>query len=1406
MAERLYGVLPTFDLKNDDWNIYKGQINLALKSLKIAEEDGTGFLLCYGGSQLVSLIYNICSPKDATTVAFKEIIKQLDEYFVQPTNIYTERKNFYDIKNIDGETSQEFMLRLKKAAAKCEFGNHLEFVLCDKFVTSIKSNIIFNKICDQTEELTVKKIIEIAKKCESRFSMKTMEEEVHAVSAYKKNQRIEKSSIKNANVESSAGQSSKNSNNVKCSHCGYKNHSSSDCRYKNLTCRSCNKIGHLARICKSKRKTDKNHVEENASNSNCCKCKSTDKKSKDIGYLDDIYTNSFSDDSEEEFDNPIEISIRVFNQKIKFLVDTGAKISAIPYSLYHNEFADKPLIPNIYNAKGYGGHTLEIMGAIEVPVKFNNIKDVVKLYVIRNGQRPILGRNFLKQFKIKNLEIYNVMHGKEILKNLISSFEDLFSEKLGLLKNVKVSLDTVGNVQPVFVKARKIPYALVESVEKELKKLESDGIIEKIETTEWGTPLVPILKENGQIRICADYKVTLNKFLKDTNHPLPHIEDILYKLRDGKIFSKLDLAKAYNQIELDDKSKCLAAWSTHLGNYRMNRLPFGVKPATGIFQREIEKILHGINNVTNFLDDIIVSGATIEEHNHTLQQVLGKIKTSGLKLNKHKCEFGKEEIVYLGYKISNTGIIKVNKNNAIEQFPVPTNITDVKSFCGLANYFGKNIEHLATKMFPLYSLLKKGNNFSWNEECQNSFEMIKHDILADKTMVKFNPDYELLLTCDASGTGLGAILAHKLPDGQERPIEFASRTLNAAELNYSTIEKEALAIIYGTKKFFKYLIGRKFILVTDHKPLLKIFGQDQSIPQMSTSRLQRWAYHLSIFNYEIRHIKSEKNCADCLSRYPVHDDDCENISNVTYLNLVVNNTDLPIDFNLVLQETKRDKFLQQVITAVREDKVNTLDKTIFQAFITKKDELYIDQDVLMWGYRVVIPEVLRTPLLQQIHCTHLGIVKTKSIIRSYIWWPRIDHEIEQLIKSCESCLMTLPNPSKAEVMNWEKTERQWSRIHIDFAGPINGYSFFIMIDSFSKWIEVNYTKTPSTEFCIKSMLYLFARFGIPDKVVSDNGTQFTSEKFEEFLKSHGIQHSLTATYYPATNGAAENAVKTIKNALKSAEFSNNMSNIDQILCRFLTDYRNSEHCTTKVSPASAVLNYKPKIKLDLILPPAAKMGSHFDEADKSTRSFEKDDDVMIRNYRGKWPWKKATILKKLGPRMYRCKLENNIVLKRHINQIRPYVNSKNTISNEPEKPFYCEDDQQNLEYQPENARIVRFMNPVGDIVRQNQQNIVLDQPLDNRNTPDEIERISSPTSEQTELIIDDELDSFEINNSNISDSSEEYYQTSDNYTFVGSSEGSSSNIDNPANVFPHSSTRNGLRDRSKIRKPERYQD
>ena len=412
-----------------------------------------------------------------------------------------------------------------------------------------------------------------------------------------------------------------------------------------------------------------------------------------------------------------------------------------------------------------------------------------------------------------------------------------------------------------------------EKIETELQRLQSQGVIDPVLSSDWAAPIVPVIKKDGTVRICGDYKLTINKELERDVYPLPRVEDLFSSLSGGTLFSKLDLAHAYQQLVLDEESRKLTTINTTKGLFRYNRLPFGVSTAPAIFQRTMENLLQSIDNVCVYLDDILVTGPSQEAHLKNLDLVLTRLETAGVKLKQQKCAFLLPEVEYLGHKITKYGLQPTaEKIRAIKEAPVPENLTQLKSFLGLVNYYAKFVSNLSSILAPLYLLLQKESPWQWGPEQQSAFDVAKEQLSSDSLLAHYDMNKDLILSCDASSYGVGAVLSHLMENGDERPVAYASRSLSSAEKRYSQLDREALALVFGVTRFRQYLLGRQFKLLTDHKPLIHLFGESRGIPTMASARLQRWALTLSGYDYKIVYKSGKELCnADGLSRLPLPD-------------------------------------------------------------------------------------------------------------------------------------------------------------------------------------------------------------------------------------------------------------------------------------------------------------------------------------------------------------------------------------------------------------------------------------------------------------------------------------------------------------------------------------------------------
>ena len=299
------------------------------------------------------------------------------------------------------------------------------------------------------------------------------------------------------------------------------------------------------------------------------------------------------------------------------------------------------------------------------------------------------------------------------LENVLTKYEMVFNEGLGTVLGYEAKLVMKENAVPRFYKARPVPYAIKEKIEKELNKLVQEGILQPIELSEWAAPIVPVVKPDQCIRICGDFRLTVNQALETERYPLPKIEDILASLAGGERFTKLDLSKAYLQVQLDEASRKFMVINTHKGLFQYTRMPFGVSSAPSIFQRIMDSVLQGIPKVIVYIDDILITGSTDKEHLETLEKVLYKLKEAGIHLNKDKCFFLQESVVYLGNKIDKNGIHPLaEKVEAVKNAPEPKNIIELKSYLGLLTYYSRFLPRMATMLAQLYRLLQA--KIPWN--------------------------------------------------------------------------------------------------------------------------------------------------------------------------------------------------------------------------------------------------------------------------------------------------------------------------------------------------------------------------------------------------------------------------------------------------------------------------------------------------------------------------------------------------------------------------------------------------------------------------------------------------------------------------------------------------------------------
>ncbi|XP_058858757.1 uncharacterized protein K02A2.6-like [Acipenser ruthenus] len=1263
-----YGKIEEYKAEQEDWIQYTERLSQYFIANEIKEtEKQRAILLSVCGAKTYSLLRSLVAPLKPSEKTFAELVAALTEHYNPKPSAIVQRFKFDSCSRKPGISVAGFVAELRALSEYCEFGDTLNDRLRDRLVCGINDERIQRRLLSEST-LDFRKALDIAQGME--IAAKNTSDLQATTSGIL---LLSTGTVNEISYDKSRRQTSysENQHKLPCYRCGGK-HSPDVCNFKDAECYSCKKRGHVARVCRSKkkdtlkqpRKEESMHVVEEES---------------------EVYT-MFNVRSKQQREKPITVEVIINDQVTTMEIDTGASVSIISESTYNRNWPldNKPeLTTSDVVLRTYTGEQVPILGSISVLVKYQGQEIYLRLTVVKGEGPSLLGRDWLKQLKLNWTELFWTQAAG--YQTLLEKHSELFQSGLGTLRGTTGKIQVDPAARPRFFKPRPVPYAMKDKVDQELDRLIAEGVIEPVQFSEWAAPIVPILKADGSVRICGDYKVTVNQVARIDTYPIPRIEDLYATLAGGQKFTKIDLSNAYLQILLDKGSKPYVTINTHRGLFCYNRLPFGVSAAPGIFQRIMDSLLQGIQGVCVYLDDILITGRTEQEHLANLEEVLHRLSQSGMRIKKDKCVFQAPEVIYLGHKIDAAGLHPVEeKVRAISEAPAPKSVTELKSFLGLLNYYGRFLPNLSTVLAPLHKLLQKQVRWHWGLEQTKAFTQAKALLQSSDVLVHYDGKKALVLSCDASPYGLGAVLAHRMLDGSERPISYASRSLAPAEKKYSQLEKEGLAVIFGVKRFHCYLLGRHFTINSDHKPLQSLFNENKPIPPMASARIQRWALTLAAYDYSFRYKPGEDlGNADALSRLPLPEGPQKVPMPTETVLLLEWLSTSPLDARQVSKATERDPVLSRIRRMVTNGWVGLPNRET-KPYFSRKQEISIMEGCLLWGARVIIPPTLRLQVLKLLHEAHPGIVRMKCLARSYVWWPKMDQELEKKVQECTRCQANRHGPPEAPLHPWKWPQKPWERIHVDYAGPVNGKMLLVIVDAHSKWIEVHPMTSSTAEATIDRLRVTFAALGLPESVVSDNGPQFVGELFRQFMVQNGIKHIKTSPYHPSSNGLAERAVQTIKEGLKKME----KGNMESKLIRFLFKYRVTPQATTGKSPAELLMGRKLRTHLDLLYPDerarveqkqAQQKANH--DIHARQRFFKVGDSVFARNFGTGPQWLSGTISKQTGPVSYVVQLQDGRACRRHVDHVRrgfpkepetdmpqpdsPQLDVEDTVSDQP---------------------------------------------------------------------------------------------------------------------------------------------
>ncbi|KAK3097548.1 hypothetical protein FSP39_010680 [Pinctada imbricata] len=1165
------GGLPQFDCKGEvsnigtKWKRWIRAFELFVTGKGVTDADQKKALLLHCAGMNVQDIYYTLPEIAGEDDAYVKTKTALETYFSPQVNLPYERHVFRNLAQSESETIEQFITRLKQQAEYCEFGATLDDQIRDQVIDKCMSSHLRRKLLEKGRTLTLDQLRQIATSMETADkqarNIEGMKElKINKVAGRRERQVVKKPDHGYMHNGKQAAKPEK-----LCFRCGNKGHFGKDltCPARDKLCNKCGREGHFAICCKTRvpqaRKQGKGkprvrHVEEQSG--------------------EDEFAFSVSGFA----DNNNQITVKVGGVNIKMLIDSGASCNIIDKQMWTN-LKDKKIkcksektVRKIY---AYGNpKPLPILGVFYADViTRKRQKENVDFIVIDGKGEALLGRKTATELGL--LKIYTDDSVNTVYlttTDLEGAYPEVF-DGVGTLIDHQIKIHIDPGVKPVVQGLRRIPFSLRNKVEEKLNELERMEIIEKVEgPSTWISPVVIAPKPSGEIRLCVDMRQANTAVIRE-RFPIPTIDEVLNDMNGAKYFSKLDLKWGYHQLKLDEESRDITTFITHKGLYRYKRLMFGISSAPELYQHTIQNILSGIEGVNNISDDIIIHGKTGKEHDDRLHEVMNRLKSRGLTVNKDKLELKMNQLTFMGHVLSKDGIAPTKSRvEAIINARHPETSSEVRSFLGLVNYCGKFIPNLATVAEPLRKLTRNNVQFKWGIDQEKSFNALKRRLSESKSLAYFDKNAKTRIIADASPIGLGAVLAQE-QGGISRVICYASRTLSDVERRYSQTEKEALALVWACERFHLYLYGIKFELVTDHKPLEVIYSR-KSKP---SARIERWVLRLQPYDFNVVYRPGVNNIADTLSRLvkPVSTEPVDDSE--SYIRLVAReNAPRALDIKLIERESAKDEELTEVRYAIKTGKwEKTTCAPIYRAIET---ELTTVGKLVLRGTRIVIPGTLRKQVLKLAHEGHPGIVSMKQRLRTNVWWPGLEKDCEKVCKTCHGCQIVAA-PAKPEPMKrTELPSAPWQHLAMDLLGPFpTGESLFVVVDYYSRYYEIEIMRKTTSDKIIDALEKMFLTHGLPYSITSDNGPQFISEEFATYVEENAIIHHRITPLWPQANGEVERQNRSLSKRIRIAQSES--KDWKKELRKYLVAYRTTPHTTTGVSPSQMMFKRKIRTKL-----------------------------------------------------------------------------------------------------------------------------------------------------------------------------------------------------------------------------------
>lgn len=1094
-----------------EWEDYSTATGLASK---LKNEDGSpnaqglqqsaATLRTVMGRECVKILRSLPTIPEAEKDNPQSILAALSDHFVPQRNLLFDRYKFNTANQLPDESSNDYVIRLRRLAAVCEFGALSDSLIRDRIVIGTTDSATRDRLF---RERPVPNLATCAEYLQAAELTRHHKKQMSATPTEDPNvdvDYLQRDKYRKTAKENNAGQQPGS-----CGWCGKEKHSRANCPARNSTCDNCGKAGHYRSVCRSSsaKPNIQRHVQEvNTS----------------LSFLGDVHLDEV--DESEAWN----VTIAVNGHPTMFKLDSGAAVTVLGD---HTPWLRKvQLRQSDKTLRGAGNTVIPVIGMLHAQLKHKEQQLNEDVYIVASQKTPLLSRQACQKLQLLTLSVNELQAPAD--PNFRAEYPDLFTG-LGLLKT-SYHITLREDVEPVCLYApRKVPHPLLPSVITEIDSMVERGVISPVTVpTKWCAGMVCVPKPSGAVRICVDL-TGLNKAVQRETHPMASVDDSLSKLKGSKIFSKLDANSGFWQLPLDEESKLLTTFiCPERGRFAFNRLPFGISSASEIFQRTMSQILEGIPGTICHMDDILIHAESRGTHNTRVRQVLERLQNAGLTLN-DKCEFSASSIKFLGHIVSAAGIqADPSKVEAIAKYPPPTNIKELQRFLGMINQTGKFLPHMASHTEPLRCLLQQDTDWLWDQPQQTAFQSLKDLLISADTLAHYDPSKDTVVAADASNAGIGAVLLQVQTDTSRRPVCYASRSLTETEQRYAVIEKEALAATWACEKFADYVTGLEFSLETDHRPLVPLLSTTD-LSRMP-ARILRFRLRMMRFSPTIRYVEGKnQRVADALSRAPVGEitlDDTLLVEEVGAMaSQAVNSIPAtPCRLQQILKAQRADEEVEQLKEFVKTGWPSYMPQLpSIRPYWEVRAHLTVTDDLLLYDDRLVIPETMRPEILRKLHEGHLGITKCRARARESVWWPSVSQAIGELTANCHTCALSRP-PGTETLMPSSFPSRPWERVGTDLFCHKNRY-YVLVVDYFSRWAEVRALETSQTSAdVVNKMKSIFATHGIPDIVVSDNGPQYNSATFQSFAKAYDFSHVTSSPRYPQSNGEAERAVQTVK--------------------------------------------------------------------------------------------------------------------------------------------------------------------------------------------------------------------------------------------------------------------------------------